>query len=169
MKNIILTIALVLISLGVNAQNRIYSNPGPELKSILDSNEIFYVGILDRHLLSHNQDAYVYNDLKFLKKFDSMYEDNYFKTAPDTNNVVMKLNDFYEDKVWDTKGTYMAVTMTKDNSEIVGIKSFPTPNSYKYKMVTLYEVVIRGPFLNEFLTMAVGQNYDGTYSIIFDL
>jgi hypothetical protein len=74
MKNIITTIAIVLFifsSVQLNAQYRYYRNVGIYLEQLLDSNDIFYVGIYDRALLSQNKESYVHKEYSDLVKFDS--------------------------------------------------------------------------------------------------
>jgi len=172
MKNVLVTIASVILSIvSVNGQNRVYENPSPTFLKVLDSNDIFYVGIVDRYLLSQNKNSEnpKFNDIKYLEKFDSIYGNIFFKTVPDTNYVIMKRNQFYDGKTWEDVGTYAGILMTLDDSDIVGIKTFDTPKSNVYKKITVYEVVTRGGPYNEFHTSAIFQKYDGTYGIIWNL
>jgi hypothetical protein len=169
MKNIILTIAMFILTIGAQAQTRIYVNYGPNIESYLDSNNIFYVGILDRKLLSDGKSAYRHNNIEDLAKFNSLYNNDDFKTKPDSNYIIMKEYELYEGKIWDSRNLEKIMSLVKDNSDIVGMKHFETPNSKVFDKIIIYEVVIRGNFRPEFVTMAIGLKKDGTYSKIFDI
>ena len=166
MKNIITTIAMFILTITAQAQNRMYVNFGTNLESVLDSNNIFYVGILDRKLLSEDKVGYVHKNKMYLNIFDSIYNNDEFKTNPDTNNVIMKQFELFSDKIWESDGLGVAVNLTTGNSDIVGLKHFETPNSKIYKKVILYEVVVRGPFKQEFTTQAIAEKYDGSWTFV---
>jgi hypothetical protein len=166
MKNIITAIAMFILTITAQAQNRMYVNFGTNLESVLDSNNIFYVGILDRKLLSEDKVGYVHKNKMYLNIFDSIYNNDEFKTNPDTNNIIMKQFELFNDKIWESDGLRVAVNLTTGNSDIVGLKHFETPNSKVYKKVILYEVVVRGPFKQEFTTQAIAEKYDGSWTFV---
>jgi hypothetical protein len=101
-----------------------------------------------------------------LNIFDSIYNNDEFKTNPDTNNIIMKQFELFNDKIWESDGLRVAVNLTTGNSDIVGLKHFETPNSKVYKKVILYEVVVRGPFKQEFTTQAIAEKYDGSWTFV---
>lgn len=84
--------------MGVKGQNRMYYNFGTNLQSVLDSKGIFYVGMIDRKLLSEGKVGYVHKNKMFLDSFDKIYGNEYFKTNPDTLNFVMKETEIFENK-----------------------------------------------------------------------
>jgi len=168
MKNIIFTIALMFISLGVKGQTRQYVNIGTNLQKYLDSNDIFYVGVLDRKLLSEGKSGYGYKNLSHLKKFDSLYNNEVFKTIPDTNNVIMYLKELYDNKFFESENLKRALLFTCDKSVIVGMNTFKTPNSKLYDEIILYEVVVKGNHTKEFVTYALGKKKDGLYTNIMN-
>jgi len=170
-KNIIKTatvISMILLSTNVNAQYRYYRNVGIYLKPLLDSNDIFYVGINDRALLSQNKESYVHKEYSDLVKFDSIYQNNEFMTVPDTNRVIMKSVELFKNKIWVDESTYFVVNMlmSDDKSDIVGIKTFETPKSKRYVKIILYEEVVRGFGRPDFFTWGIGEHLDGTYSLL---
>lgn len=169
MKNIIILIGLIFTSVFAKAQERQYVNFGTNLEKYLDSNDIFYVGVLDRKLLSEGKNGYVHRDISNLKKFDSIYGDDRFKTVPDTNNVIMSLHEMYEDKIFESENLKRALLFTSNNkSVIVGAKTFKTPNSKSFDEIILYEVVVRGNYAKDFDTYALGKKKDGTYTVIMN-
>jgi hypothetical protein len=170
-KNIIKTatvISMILLSTNVNAQYRYYSNVGIYLQPLLDSNDIFYVGINDRALLSQNKESYVHKEYSDLVKFDSIYQNNEFMTVPDTNRVIMKSVELFKNRIWVDESTYFVVNMlmSNDNGDIVGIKTFETPKSKRYVRIILYEKVVRGTGRPDFFTWGIGEHLDGTYSLL---
>jgi hypothetical protein len=171
MKNIITTIAIVLFissSVQLNAQYRKYRNVGIYLEQLLDSNDIFYVGVRDRALLSQNKESYVHKEYSDLVKFDSIYQNNEFMTVPDTNRVIMKSVELFKNRIWVDESTYFVVNMlmSNDNGDIVGIKTFETPKSKRYVRIILYEKVVRGNGRPDFFTWGIGEHLDGTYSLL---
>lgn len=170
-KNIIKTatvISMILLSANVNAQYRNYRNLNFRIEKLLDSNDIFYVGIKDRNLLSQNKESYVHKEYSDLVKFDSIYQNNEFMTVPDTNRVIMKSVELFKNRIWADEGTYFVVNMlmSNDNSDIVGVKTFETPKSKRYVRIVLYEEVVRGFGRPDFYTWGIGENLDGTYSLL---
>jgi hypothetical protein len=171
MKNIIKNIAIVLVSLVSqvsNAQELQYNNVKySSIDSLLENNNIFYVGILDRKLLSEGKEGFVHKDISDLQKFDSIYNNVDFKTNPDTNYVIMYEYEMYDNKRFDSEGLSMALKMSRDNSVVVGMKKFKTPNSDVFDEVILYEVVIRGQYLPEFTLNVLGLKKDGSYTRVW--
>jgi hypothetical protein len=170
-KNIIKTatvISMILLSTNVNAQYRKYRNVGIYLEQLLDSNDIFYVGVRDRALLSQNKESYVHKEYSDLVKFDSIYQNNEFMTVPDTNRVIMKSVELFKNRIWVDESTYFVVNMlmSNDNGDIVGIKTFETPKSKRYVRIILYEKVVRGNGRPDFFTWGIGEHLDGTYSLL---
>ena len=171
MKNIIKNIAIILLSLisqVSNAQELQYNNVKySSIDSLLENNNIFYVGILDRKLLGEGKEGFVHKDILDLQKFDSIYKNVDFKTNPDTNYVIMYEHEMYDNKRFDSEGLNMALKMSRDNSVVVGMKKFKTPNSDVFDEVILYEVVIRGQYLPEFTLNVLGLKKDGSYTRVW--
>lgn len=164
MKNIILTIVLGFISFGVKGQNRMYYNVGTNLESVLDSNQIFYVGVLDRKLLSEGKVGYVHKNKMFLDSFDKVYGNDNFKTYPDTLNFVMKETELLENKnIGKLAELYKNFFYYRDN--VIGYKYFDTPNSNIYDKILIYEVVVNGG-RREVQTMAIGLKKDGIWDVV---
>jgi len=154
----------MFISLGVKGQTRQYYNIGTNLESVLDSNEIFYVGMLDRKLLSEGKVGYVHKNKMFLDSFDKVYNNDNFKTNPDTLNFVMKETELLENKnVGELAELYKNFFYYRDN--VIGYKYFNTPNSGIYDKILIYEVVVNGG-RKEVQTMALGLKKDGVWDVI---
>ncbi len=164
MKNIITAIAIMFISLGVKGQNRMYYNSGTNLQSVLDSNEIFYVGMLDRKLLSEGKVGYVHKNKIFLDSFDKVYGDENFRTNPDTLNFIMKETELFENKNT-SKFAELYKNLFYNRDNVIGYKYFDTPNSNIYDKILIYEVVVNGG-RREVQTTAIGLKKDGIWDMI---
>lgn len=161
MKNIITTIAMFILTITVQAQDRTYLNVGHNLRSVLDSNNIFYVGILDRKNLNEGKKSYVNKDIKSLDTFELFYSNDEFKTVPDTNNVIMSEKEFLSDKIF-SEAEEFANSLFSNKINVIGYKYFETPNSKIYKKIVLYEVEIKTGY-RWVQTQAIGQRYDGIW------
>jgi hypothetical protein len=163
MKNLILTIGTFLMSVVSFAQNP-YSNIGIRLESILDSNGIFYVGMSDRYLLSIGQEGYIHKDVKFLDSFKKVYNDDAFKTVPDTTNIIFKESEILDDKFFNESETF-ANNMFKEVTNVIGYKYFETPNSKIYDKILVYETVVNLK-RKEVYTAAIGMTKSGIWTNI---
>lgn len=161
MKNIITTIAMFILTITAQAQDRTYLNVGHNLRSVLDSNNIFYVGILDRKNLNEGKKSYVNKDIKSLDTFELFYSNDEFKTVPDTNNVIMSEKEFLSDKIF-SESEEFANSLFSNKINVIGYKYFETPNSKIYKKIVLYEVEIKTGY-RWVQTQAIGQRYDGIW------
>lgn len=166
MKNIITAIAIMFISFGVKGQNRMYYNVGTNLQSVLDSNGIFYVGMLDRKLLSEGKVGYVHKNKMFLDSFDKIYGNEDFKTNPDTLNFVMRETEVFENKnISEFLEIYKNLFYNRDN--VIGYKYFDAPNSKIYDKILICEVVVNGG-RREIQTTSLGLKKDGVWDMISD-
>lgn len=164
MKNIILTIAMLILAINAQSQDRAYLNLGQNIRSVLDSNNIFYVGMLDRKNLSEGKKSYVNKNIKSLDTFEWFYNNDEFKTNPDTNNVIMSEKEFLSDKNF-RDIEKLANSLFSNKTNIIGYKHFETPNSHIYEKVVIYEVEIK--FGQRWVqTQAIGQKENGVWANI---
>ena len=161
MKNIITTIAMFILTITAQAQDRVYLNVGQNLRSVLDSNNIFYVGMLDRKNLGEGKKSYVNKNIKSLDTFELFYNNDDFKTIPDTNNVIMSEKEFLSDKNF-SEMEELANSFFSNKTNIIGYKHFETPNSNIYKKIVVYEVEIK--FGQRWVqTQSIGQKENGVW------
>lgn len=166
MKNIIITIAIMFVSLSVKAQKITYQNFGVRLESILDSNNIFYVGVLDRKLLSDGKKAYLRKDIKFLDSFEKTYNNDDFKTKPDTTNLIMKESELLDGKLMTESFTQVS-KMFSERDYIVGYKYFDTPNSKIFIKILVYEIFVKESD-RQLYTFSLGQTNQGLWIPIWN-
>ena len=166
MKNIITTIAIMFISLGVKGQNRMYYNIGTNLESVLDSNGIFYVGMLDRKLLSDGKVGFVHKNKMFLDSFNKVYTDENFKTNPDTLNFVMTETELLDGKMFEGYNQFV-MNMFPNRDNVIGYKYFDTHNSNTYDKILIYETVVNGG-RKDIYTVAIGLKKNGYWDRIYN-
>ena len=166
MKNIITTIAIMFLCLPVKAQGITYQNFGIRLESILDSNNIFYVGVLDRKLLIEGKKAYIRKDVKFLDSFEKTYNNDEFKTKLDTTNLIMKESELLDGKLMTESFTQVS-KMFSNRDYVVGYKYFDTPNSKTFIKILVYEIFVKES-VRQLYTFSLGQTNQGLWVPIWN-
>ena len=92
------------------------------------------------------------------------YNNDEFKTIPDTNNVIMSEKEFLSDKNF-SEMEELANSFFSNKTNIIGYKHFETPNSNIYKKIVVYEVEIK--FGQRWVqTQAIGQKENGVWANI---
>lgn len=176
MKNIIFAIVLVLSSnlFGQMKYNSVsepsFINHGNNYSKILDSNGIFYIGILDRKLLNEGQEGFEYKNKRSLDSFEVIYGNDELKTFPDTNNYIMSEYELIKDLDFKYDIVKDGLLFGSKDNKVFGLKSFKTPNSKVYESIILYEVLVkvvnRGVLTQAVDTYMLGKNIYGQYEFV---
>jgi len=167
MKNVLVTIALTILTIPFSNSQNINgdktTNPNPTIYNILDSNDIFYIGLYDRILMSKGEYGFVGGNPENLKKFDSTYKNGEFQTLPDTNHILGVWCEMCKDKFFRPNEAKVNGVFDCER-KVMGMCEYQTPKSKKYDKIVIYEYITKR---GQITTSAIGQNKMGVWENIF--
>jgi hypothetical protein len=166
MKNVLVTIALTILTISVSKSQNIDGdmtfNPNSKIYDILETNDIFYIGLYDRILMSKGEYGFVAGNPENLKKFDSTYKNVKFQTLPDTNHILGIWSEMSKDKFFEPNEA-MVNKYFDSGRKVMGVCEYETPKSKKYNKIVIYEYITRNGQIH---TSAIGENKMGVWENI---
>jgi hypothetical protein len=161
MKNLFLSLVIVLTSLVSFGQEPMYFYPHFEELFVLDSLNIPYLPIPERNGISPV--GQTYSTEKGVKKHNKYFHNNEFDFLPSPNTPRVKLNDFLKSYRFYTEGDKFVVNlMFQHNFDIIGFAVIPLPEG-KYKSVEILEYYTDN---NTYGTIVLLQTQSGEMTFI---
>jgi hypothetical protein len=137
MKNLFLSLVIVLTSLVVNGQESTYFYPHFEELFVLDSLNIPYLPIPERNGISPVGGTY--STEKSVKKHNKYFHNNEFDFLPSPNTPRVKLTSFFNSYRFLTEDDkFVVMLMLQHNFDVIGFAVIPLPEG-KYKSVEILE------------------------------
>jgi hypothetical protein len=139
MKNLFLSLVLVMVSLVANSQTPKYFGLELAEQSVLDSLEIPYLSISERNGV--NDFGKIEVDGKKITKFNKFFTNNEFVFSPVKNTPSVKFDSFFRNYKFLTENDKFYVSLFKNyNFDIIGFSIIKLEKSKgKYKTVQIIE------------------------------